>query len=267
MKPDSVEFPQLFKGIALFSPGGDLVYCIDPSKQNRWHLHLCVELQERLGLSETPHFLVPGYTATIDKWLDPRTQEVQIYAEAYAPVLRYQALLNAVFNTGEIIWQSAPWSEEFCNPMVMATNYDQFPQLWESHDLLLRLDRQELNPSPTQAQVSFSAPNDNLLSDPVSAVDLPAALEGYVLRLFISGNSVATQRTLQNLHQILEKSLSHPYTLKVIDVFKHPEQAERDQITATPTLIRVLPFPVRRIVGEFDDMEKILKLLEVSDFS
>ncbi|MDJ0553473.1 MAG: circadian clock KaiB family protein [Microcoleaceae cyanobacterium MO_207.B10] len=265
MKPDIPEFPQLFKGIALFTPGGDLVYCIDPSKQKRWHLHLCVELQEILGLSEPPHFLVPGYTATIDKWLDPRTQEIKISAEAYAPVLRYQALLNAIFNTGEMIWQPAPWSEEFCNPMVMATNYDQFPQLWESHDLVVRLDGQEFHPNSTPAQESFSSVSDNLLLDSVSTVDLPAAVEGYVLRLFISGNSVATQRTLENLHHILETSLSYPYTLKVIDVFKHPEQAEIDQITATPTLIRIWPLPVRRIVGEFDDMETILRLLQVSD--
>lgn len=258
LKPDTGEFPQLFKGIALFTPGGDLIYCIDPSKQNRWHLHLCVELQERLGLSEPPHFLVPGYTATIDKWLDPRTQEVQISAEAYLPVLKYQALLNAIFNTGEIIWQPAPWSEEFCNPMVMATYYDQFPQLWESHDLVVRLGRQEFHPNSAPAQVSFPPP--------VSAIDSPEKVQGYVLRLFVSGNNVATERTLQSLHQILEESLAHPYTLKVIDVFKHPEQAETDQITATPTLIRVWPLPVRRIVGEFDDMEMILKLLEVSDY-
>ncbi|NES93319.1 circadian clock KaiB family protein, partial [Okeania sp. SIO2B9] len=76
------------------------------------------------------------------------------------------------------------------------------------------------------------------------------------------GNNIGTERTLKSLHQILEKSLSHPYTLKVIDVLQNPEQAEADQITATPTLIRVWPLPVRRIVGEFNDVEKIIKLLE-----
>jgi circadian clock protein KaiB len=265
LKPDPAEFPQLFKGIALFTPGGDLIYCIDPSKQNRWHLHLCVELQEILGLSEPPHFLIPGYTATIDKWLDPRTQEVKISAEAYAPVLRYERLLNAIFNTGEMIWQPAPWSEEFCNPMVMATYYDQFPQLWESHDLVVRLDRQEFHPNSIPAPTSVSTTTNDISLPPVLSSDSDTEVQGYVLRLFVSGNSAATERTLHSLHQILEKSLSHPYTLKVIDVFKHPEQAEADQITATPTLIRVWPLPVRRIVGEFDDMGMILRLLEVSD--
>ncbi|NES07134.1 MAG: circadian clock protein KaiB [Okeania sp. SIO2F4] len=253
MKPTTPEFPQLFKGIALFTPGGDLIYCIDPSKKNRWHLHLCVELQEILGLSEPPHFLIPGYTATIDKWLDPHTQQVQVFAEAYAPVLRYQALLNAIFHTGETIWQSAPWSEEFCNPMVIATYYDRFPQLWENHDLVVCLDRQEFNLDSIPEEIS------------TSTIDSQPEVEGYVLRLFVSGKSFATQRTLQSLHQILEKSLSLPYTLKVIDVFQHPEQAEVDLITATPTLIRVWPLPVRRIVGEFDDVETILKLLETTN--
>lgn len=94
--------PQLFKGIALFTPGGDLMYCIDPNKQGRWHLNLCAALQEILDLPEPPHFLVPCYTATIDHWLNPRTQQVQIFAEAYPAVIRHQAVLNAIFGTG--IW-------------------------------------------------------------------------------------------------------------------------------------------------------------------
>ncbi|WP_366558061.1 circadian clock KaiB family protein [Okeania sp. SIO3B5] len=236
----------------MFTPGGDLIYCIDPSKQNRWHLHLCVELQEILGLSEPPHFLIPGYTATIDKWLDHRTQQVQVSAEAYAPVLRYQILLNAIFKTDNLIWQPAPWSEEFCNPMVISTYYDQFSQLWKNHNLVVHLEQQEFNLDSTPEVLT-------------SSLDLQLEklkVQGYVLRLFVSGNSIGTERAMKSLHQILEQSLSHPYTLKVIDVLQHPEQAEADQITATPTLIRVWPLPVRRIVGEFNDVEKILTLLE-----
>ncbi|MFM6041706.1 MAG: circadian clock protein KaiB, partial [Dolichospermum sp.] len=45
---DKLSKPQLFKGIALFTPGGDLIYCIDPSKQGRWHLNLCAALREIL---------------------------------------------------------------------------------------------------------------------------------------------------------------------------------------------------------------------------
>lgn len=85
--------------------------------------------------------------------------------------------------------------------------------------------------------------------------------EGYVLRLFVSGDSLATENTLQTLHQLLERSLNYPYTLKVIDVLKHPEQAEASHISATPTLMKVWPKPKRRIVGELSDVDTILRLL------
>ena len=260
MNPDRPLLPQLFKGIALFTPGGDLIYCIDPSKQSRWHLHLCVALQEILGLSEPPHFLVPCYTATIDRWLDPHTQQVRVSAVAYPPVLRYQTLLNAVFDTAGLVWQIHP--EELCNPMVIATYYDQFAELWENHELVVQIPE-------TESQLDFHPclgaavqGKHSLLSASIA----PIKSQGYVLRLFISGHSAATEHTLQNLHQLLEQSIGHPYTLKVIDVFKHPERAEADQISATPTLIRVWPRPVRRIVGELDNAEKILRLLGASEF-
>ncbi|NJO67034.1 MAG: circadian clock protein KaiB, partial [Leptolyngbyaceae cyanobacterium RM1_405_57] len=70
-----------------------------------------------------------------------------------------------------------------------------------------------------------------------------------------------TERILQNLHQLLEKSLQQPYTLKVVDIYKHPEQAEADQVAATPTLVKVWPKPVRRIAGNLEDAAKILQIL------
>ena len=56
-------------------------------------------------------------------------------------------------------------------------------------------------------------------------------------------------------------SLHQPYTLKVIDVLKHPDQAEAAQVSATPTIVKIWPRPIRKIVGEIDDVEKILRLL------
>lgn len=231
--------PSIFKGIALFTPGGDLLYCIDPDKQGRWHLNLCMALQEVLELSEPPHFLVPCYTATLDRWFDARTNQIRIFAEAYPPVFRYRALLNTVFEAGDLHWQVAP-SQEICDPMILETYRHRFPELWENHDLVMRCD-----PTP-----------------PVT-VQQPASPypQGYVLRLFVSGYSAATARILQNLHELLEDSLEHPYTLKVIDIFKHPEQAEADQVSATPTLVKVYPPPVRRIVGNLEDVDRVLKIL------
>lgn len=236
--------PPIFKGIALFTPGGDLIYCVDSDKQGRWHLNLCVALQELLELPEPPHFLVPCYTATVDRWFDPTLQQVRTVGEAYPAVFRYRALLNAVFETDRLAWQPALLPEGVCDPVLLNAYSQQFPQLWQNHDLVMRL----ANPLPAPPLLSGAQPPHQ-----------PAA--GYVLRLFISGYSAATQRILQNLHQLLEESLGYPYTLKVIDIFKHPEQAEVDQVLATPTLVKVWPQPVRRIVGDLDDADRILRML------
>ena len=249
-----------FKAIALFTPGGDVVYCIDPHKQRRWHSHLCTYLQELLGLSEPPHFLIPCYTATYDRWVDPQTQEIKRSAEAYPPVLQYQTLLNTIFETGDLVWQPATGSEEFCNPLIIATYYNQFPQLWENHDLIVQVKKNDFE--------SDLAATGNLsdLRSPGFQFNLSSEAEfpepqGFVLRLFVSGHSLATEKTLQTLHQLLERSIGHPYTLKVIDVLKHPDLAEADQISATPTLVKVWPKPVRRIVGELNNVDIILRLL------
>jgi len=220
-----------------------------------------------LGLSEPPHFLVPCYTATVDRWLDPHTQQVRVYAEAYSPVIRHQTLLNALFETGDLVWHVRV--EELCNPMVMATYYNQFPELWENHDLIVQFPSNESQIEDAEGGLlrlgrRSGGVGRSLYAD--SDSPSPSETQGYVLRLFVSGNSAATERTLQTLHQLLDQTLGLPYTLKVIDVFKHPEQAEADQISATPTLIKVWPRPMRRIVGELGDVDKILRFLAVSEF-
>jgi circadian clock protein KaiB len=239
--------PQLFKGIALFTPGGDLVYCIDPSKRGRWHLHLCTTLQELLDLPEPPHFLVPCYTATIDHWLDPRTKQIKTFAEAHPTVLRHQALLNAIFGTNDLVWQASPWKEGACDRMVLWTYRSTFPQLWEDHDLIVRTDLAE--------------PDPRLSTTVISSKDEQKNTQAYVLRLFVAGHTPNTQRILQILHELLEKYLSHPYTLKVIDVLTHPELAEANQVSATPTLVKVYPQPVRRVIGDLDNVDRILHML------
>ncbi len=238
---------QLFKAIALFTPGGDLIYCIDPSKQGRWHVHLCVALQEILNLPEPPHFLIPGYTATIDRWLDPNTGSARTVAEVYPAVQRYQPLLNAAFGTGELVWKTSPWEDSSCNPILLDTYRTAkgqlrgpFEALWEDHNLILQI-------SPPGGRVESKREIS------------PCA--GYVLRLFVSGNSRTTEQTLVRVHQLLEQGLGNSYTLKVIDILSSPEEAEMNQVAATPTLVRVFPLPVRRIVGKFADPSRALQIL------
>lgn len=250
--------PQLFKGIALFTPGGDLVYCVDPDKQKRWHMQLCAVLQDVLNLPEPPHFLVPGYTATVDRWFDSKTQNVQTYAEVYPLVARHRVLLDVIFGDGDLPWQVIHNLPETCNPVVIQTYQQQFPQLWESHELILRCDL-------SFAISATDQPAPSLAWSPANT--LPNTRPGYVLRLFVSGRSGATERILKNLHQSLEQFLNQPYTLKVIDVHQHPEQVEADHISATPTLLKVWPPPARRIVGDLDDIQKILQILSSSENS
>ncbi len=242
--------PDLFKGIALFTPGGDLVYCLDSSKQVHWHSQLCLVLQDLLKLPEPPHFLVPGYTATVDRWFCTREKRVKTVAEVYPAVRRYEPLLNVLFDTKDLIWSTADWQEEACNPIVIETYRSQFPQLWESHDLLVRLDerwekeiKSQFNPVDTQKK------------------DKSEGNQGYILRLFVSGNNPTTKQTLKKIHHLLETRLTHPYTLKVIDIGKHPELAETHHVAATPTLVRVWPKPMRRIVGELSDLSRVLQII------
>ncbi|NJR58046.1 MAG: circadian clock protein KaiB [Cyanobacteria bacterium CRU_2_1] len=255
-KPPHTQNLEVFKGIALFTPGGDLVYCIDPYKQNRWHLQLCAVLQEMLGLPEPPHFLVPCYTATIDRWLDPRTQQLQTFAEACPLVLRHQAILNSLFGTGNLNWQVTACPEGVCDLIVLSAYRHQFPQLWQDHDLVVRYEKIEPMLPPSAGDRSTLSWSPLKQSQPT---------QGFVLRLFVSGSSIATEQILQKLHKLLDKSLQQPYTLKVIDIYKHPDLAETDQIAATPTLVKVWPLPVKRIVGNLDDTSKVLQILASPD--
>ncbi len=259
----TTEIPQFFKGIALFTPGGDVIYCIDESKQDRWHLHLCAALQEYLGLSEPPHFLVPGYTATVDRWLDPRTQQSKIFAEAYPPVIRHQALLNILFDTGDLVWTCSRMPDDLFSPMVLGNYHQKFPSLWQTHQFIYRYD---IPDNFWGYNYHKSATKSGLFSPVLTPISLPPESnqelnQEYVFNLFVSGRTAITQRTMQILHQMLEDSLGVAYTLKVIDISRHPEQTEIYQITATPALVKVWPLPMRRIVGDLENLDKLRQVL------
>lgn len=200
-------------------------------------------------------------------------------------------MLNAVFETGDLVWQSTPWLEGVCDSMALATYRSLFPQLWEDHDLIVhyslspiksplkhksnlvenyRLKTQLHLSSPLEerhtkrdieTQLGKELPLEVDPKSPQANEHQPLEKLSYVLRLFVAGHNANTERILQTLHQILEQSLLHPYTLKVVDVFKHPEQAEADSVSATPTLVKVSPSPTRRLVGDLDNATKILQML------
>ena len=80
----------------------------------------------------------------------------------------------------------------------------------------------------------------------------------YILKLYVAGNTPNSMRALNTLREILESEFKGVYALKVIDVLKNPQLAEEDKILATPTLSKILPPPVRRIIGDLSNREKVL---------
>ena len=88
-------------------------------------------------------------------------------------------------------------------------------------------------------------------------------LSDYILTLYVSGTSPRAERAIANLRRICEEELGGRYKLDIVDVIEHPEVAERERILATPTLIKQLPPPLRRVIGDLSDKDKVLLGLEV----
>ena len=90
----------------------------------------------------------------------------------------------------------------------------------------------------------------------------PAA-NTYLLKLYVTGTSPRTAQAIANLRRICEEELQGRYTLDIVDVLEHPQEAEDNRILATPTLIKQLPLPLRRVIGDLSDREKVLLGLEL----
>lgn len=96
----------------------------------------------------------------------------------------------------------------------------------------------------------------------MSADDLDS--ERYKLRLFITGSTPRSTRALDNMRRICAENLDGRYELEVIDVYQHPEATREFQIVATPTLIKILPEPLRRIIGDLSNQERVLAGLDLA---
>ena len=88
----------------------------------------------------------------------------------------------------------------------------------------------------------------------------PAA-EQYLLRLYVTGTTPRSARAIHNIRAICEEKLQGRYELEVIDIYQHPEQAK--QVVVTPTLVKSLPLPVRKLIGDLSDAERVLVGLDV----
>src|SRR5512134_3772557 len=87
----------------------------------------------------------------------------------------------------------------------------------------------------------------------------------YELRLYVAGQTPKSLAAFANLKKICEEHLSGQYELEVIDLLKHPQLASGDQILAIPTLVRKLPAPIKKIIGDLSNTERVLVGLDLRE--
>ncbi len=86
----------------------------------------------------------------------------------------------------------------------------------------------------------------------------------YKLRLFVTGSTARSTRAIANMRRICEENLQGRYELEVIDVYQNPEATRELQIVATPTLVKMLPEPLRRVIGDLSNEERVLAGLNLT---
>jgi circadian clock protein KaiB len=89
------------------------------------------------------------------------------------------------------------------------------------------------------------------------------AIESWDLRLYVAGQTPKSIAAFNNLKRLCEEHLSGRYNIEVIDLIKNPKLARDDQIVAIPTLVRKLPDPIRKIIGDLSDTERTLVGLQL----
>ena len=85
----------------------------------------------------------------------------------------------------------------------------------------------------------------------------------YILRLYVTGSSARSLKAVQNLKKICEEHFPDDYDLEVIDIYEDPQAARDEQIIAAPTLVKKLPQPLRKFVGDLSNTQKILVGLDI----
>lgn len=85
----------------------------------------------------------------------------------------------------------------------------------------------------------------------------------YVLRLYIAGNTPTSARAVANLTKLCEARLQGRYELTVVDLYQTPEEARGEQIVAAPTLVKKLPLPLRRLIGDLSNTNRVLLALDI----
>ena len=98
---------------------------------------------------------------------------------------------------------------------------------------------------------------------PVKSAPVRKPAETGLLRLYVAGTTAQSTRAILNIQQICEEHLKGRYQLEVIDIYQRPQLAKDEQIIAVPTLVKKLPAPLRRVIGDFSDSERVLVGLDL----
>lgn len=99
-----------------------------------------------------------------------------------------------------------------------------------------------------------------MAADPATS----AGQEQFVLRLYVTGTTARSTRAISNLREVCDQHIPDRYELEVIDVYQQPELAAREQLVAVPTLIKRLPLPWRKLVGDLSNRQRVLAGLDLS---
>ena len=102
------------------------------------------------------------------------------------------------------------------------------------------------------------------LSDSGTATPPPAG-KAYCLRLYVAGQTPKSLLAFRNLKQICEEHLQGRYEIEIIDLLENPQLAQGDQILAVPTLVRRLPEPIKKIIGDLSNTENVLVGLDLQE--
>ena len=89
----------------------------------------------------------------------------------------------------------------------------------------------------------------------------------HLLRLYVTGTTAGSTRAIQQVRRVCDEHLAGRYDLEVIDIYQLPALAKSDQIIATPTLVKVLPAPLRRLIGDLSNVEKVLFGMDLQEQS
>jgi len=85
----------------------------------------------------------------------------------------------------------------------------------------------------------------------------------YILKLFITGRSPRSENAIRVLQRLCDQELGGQFELEIVDVLEHPEEAEEQRILATPTVVKDLPPPIRKVIGDLSDKDRVLVGLDL----